>query len=254
MKSLYATGILSLVLLSGGCAGGQGAVPSASQPLTSVVLSGAHGANRDACAVISTSQDFNGTPISKGSWILFSSELSVRGTKAPMLLLMRQSLITFTVGRTHYAIEGPNMRLVLTDGHAVHLHFPPFADHWAMTAPYAATGRDFLNGIAYQTTNRLPGNITNATWSAKFYGKGDHEIKWQWGAAVYSKLTNRYGKLEVKALDDAHYPPYNTNRAGTPEAFKEYVTGGATGDGGSNYTGTMSSPVTVTPCTGNPGT
>lgn len=248
MKSLSATGILALVLLSGGCAGGQNAVPAANQTLASFALSGPHGIPRDACAVISTSQNFNGTPISKGSWILFSSQLSVRGSEAPMVLLMRQSLITFSVGQTHYAIEGPNMRLELTDGHAVHLHFPAFGDHWQMTAPYAATGRDFLNGIAYQTTNRLPGNITHATWSAKFYGKAGREIRWRWGAAVYSTLSSRYNKLEVKAVDDAHYPPYNTNRAGTPEAFKQYVTGGGTGDGGNNYTGTMSSPVTVTPC------
>jgi hypothetical protein len=250
MKSLYASGILALVLLSGGCTGGQTAVPSASQPVMPLALLGAQAADKDACAVISTSQDFNETPISKGSWILFSSELSVQGTKAPMLLEMRQSLITFSVGQTHYAIQGPNMRLELNDGHAVRLHFPPFGDRWRLTAPYAATGRDFLNSVAYQTSKQLPGNITHVTWSAKFYGKGGREIKWQWGAAVYSELTSRYGKLEVKALDDAHYPPYNTNRAGTPEAFKEYVTGGATGDGGDNYTGTMSSPVTVTPCLG----
>jgi hypothetical protein len=247
MKSLYASGILSLVLL-GGCAGGQTAVPSASQPLASLALSGTPGAHPGACAAISTSQNFNGTPISKGSWMLFTSELSVRGSKAPIVLEMRQSLITFKVGQTHYAIEGPNMRLELTNGHTVQLHFPAFGDQWKLTAPYAATGRDFLNSIAYQTTNHLPGDITDATWSAKFFGKDGRAIQWQWGAAVYNKLTNRYAKLNVKALDDANYPPFNTNRAGTPEAFKQYVTGGGTGNGGTNYTGTMSSPVSVTPC------
>src|ERR1700683_653344 len=109
MKSLNASGILSLVLLFGGCSGGQSALPSSSQPVTSFTLSATHGANRDTCAAISSSQDFNGTSIAKGSWILFSSELSVRGTKAPIVLEMRQSLITFSVGQTHYAIEGPNM-------------------------------------------------------------------------------------------------------------------------------------------------
>jgi hypothetical protein len=198
--------------------------------------------------VNATSQGFNGTSISKGSWILFSSEFSSVGAKAPMVLEMRQSLVTFSVGQTHYAIEGPNMRLELREGRTVNLRFPPFGDHWQMIAPDAATGRDFLNSIGYETNNRLPGNLTNVTWSAKFYGKDGRAIKWQWGAAVYTKLTNRYGKLGVKALDDANYPPFNTNHAGTPEAFKQYVTGGGTGDGGTNYTGTMSSPVTVTPC------
>jgi hypothetical protein len=250
MKSLYATGILSLVLLFGGCAGGQTALPSASQTLSSLAFSRAHGPHADACAVISSSLNFNGTPISKGSWILFSSVLSEQGTKGPLRLTVRQSLVTFSVGQTHYTIEGPNMDLALNSGTAVRLSFPAYGDHWRMIAPYMATGGDFLNSIAYQTTNHLPGDITHVTWSAKFYGEDDRPIKWRWGAAVYTKLANRYGALKTEPLTDPHYPPYNNDRAGTPEAFKQYVIAGGTGDGGKNYTGSMGSAVTVTPCDG----
>jgi hypothetical protein len=250
MKSLYGTGILSLVLLAGGCAGGQNAVPSASQTLTALALSGAQGRHGDGCPVTSTSVNFNGTPISKGSWLLFSSQLSLRGPQAPIVLEMRQSLITFSVGQTHYAIEGPNMRLELTDGNAVRLQFPPFGDHWKMVAPDTATGWDFLNSIAYQTSNHLPGNITHVSWGAKFYGKDDRPIKWRWGAAVYTKLPNQYRALKTKPLTDSRYAPFNTDPAGTPEAFKQYVVGGGTGDGGKNYTGSMGSAVTFTPCDG----
>jgi hypothetical protein len=88
------------------------------------------------------------------------------------------------------------------------------------------------------------------TWSAKFYGKYDRPIKWRWGAAVYSKLSNHYGALKTEPLTDPRYPPYNADPAGTPEAFKQYVIAGGTGDGGKNYTGSLSSAVTITPCGG----
>ena len=64
------------------------------------------------------------------------------------------------------------MDLALDGGKAVRLSFPAYGDHWRMIAPYSAIGSDFLNNIAYQTPNHLPGSITNVTWSAKFYGQG----------------------------------------------------------------------------------
>src|SRR5262249_5015281 len=39
----------------------------------------------------------------------------------------------------------------------------------------------------------------------------------------------------------------NTDKAGTPEAYKAYVTGGATGGGGNNYTGNPSANTQLTP-------
>src|SRR5439155_361606 len=39
----------------------------------------------------------------------------------------------------------------------------------------------------------------------------------------------------------------NSDHAGTPEAFKPYVIGGARGGGGSNYTGSLSGTVAVAP-------
>ena len=142
------------------------------------------------------------------------------------------------------------MDLALNSGTAVRLSFPPYADHWRMMAPYDAIGSVFLDNIGYQTRNRLPGDITNVTWSAKFYGRNDYPIKWRWGAAVYSKLPGQYAALKTQPLTDPRYPPHNNDPAGTPEAFKHYVIAGGTGDGGKNYTGSMGSAVTVTPCDG----
>jgi hypothetical protein len=244
-------GVLFLTLAFAGCSGG-GSLPqgASSQSISMVAVPVVSALHPDACAATSTSVNFNGTPISKGSWLLFSSVLSEQGTKGALRLAVRQSFVTFSVGQTHYRIEGPNMDLALDSGKSVRLSFPAYGDHWRMIAPYAASGSDFLNSIAYQVANHLPGSITNVTWSAKFYGRDDRPIKWRWGAAVYTKLSNRYGALKTEPLTDPRYPPHNTDRAGTPEAFKQYVIGGGTGDGGKNYTGSMGSAVTVTPCDG----
>jgi hypothetical protein len=252
MKANHALpiGILSLTLAVAGCAG-QGSLPqvaASGQNLSGAAVPVARVRHRNACARVSSSQNFNGTAISKGSWLLFSSVLSERGTTGPFRVAMRQSFVTFSVGKTHYTIEGPDMDLALDSGDTVRLSFPAWGDHWRMSAPYGATGGDFLNSIGYQTRNHLPGNITNVSWSAEFYGSSP--IKWRWGAAVYTRLPNRYGEFKTKPLTDPDYPPNNSDPAGTPEAFKQYVIGGGTGDGGKNYTGSMGPAVTVTPCRG----
>jgi hypothetical protein len=72
-------------------------------------------------------------------------------------------------------------------------------------------------------------------------------VQWKWAAAVYKSFSSNYTALGVKPVDDNN----NTkifDRAGTPENFKSYVTGGATGGGGSNYTGGYSGTATVGPC------
>jgi hypothetical protein len=55
----------------------------------------------------------------------------------------------------------------------------------------------------------------------------------------------------VKPVDDNKASAYkNSDHAGTPESFKAFVTGGARGGGGSNYTGSWSGTDGVTPvCT-----
>jgi len=74
------------------------------------------------------------------------------------------------------------------------------------------------------------------------------------GAAVYDKLSTNYSSLGVKPVDDNKASQYqNSDHAGTPENFKSNamngvtVIGGATGGGGSNYTGGYSGTVTVGP-------
>ena len=63
-------------------------------------------------------------------------------------------------------------------------------------------------------------------------------MNWQWAAAVYTSFSADPSMLGVKPVDDKVHSPYlNSDRAGTPENFKHFVIGGATGGGGANYTG-----------------
>ena len=73
-------------------------------------------------------------------------------------------------------------------------------------------------------------------------------VNWQWAAAAYSSFGTDYNALNVKPVDDNHLSQYqNSDHAGTPEAFKNDVIGGARGGGGSNFTGSLSPTVSVQP-------
>jgi hypothetical protein len=74
-------------------------------------------------------------------------------------------------------------------------------------------------------------------------------------AAVYpaADFSTDYNALGVKPVDDNKASIYqNSDHAGTPENFKcqNCLPGGATGGGGSNFTGSYSGTASVTPATG----
>jgi hypothetical protein len=69
-------------------------------------------------------------------------------------------------------------------------------------------------------------------------------VQWQWAAAVYTTFRSNYNAIGVKPVDDNQASTYkNSDHAGTPEDFAAHVIGGATGGGGSNYTGSYSGTV-----------
>jgi hypothetical protein len=242
---IVSTGLLGLSFLLGGCGGA-----TSSSPIAQGIPPAAHRINPTTCAPTTNTANFNGTPIPPGSWIWFTSVFSVPGYNGPMHLSMQDSTITFTAGSQTYTIDTPGSGSTLSSSSTVNLAAPGSTGVWQLTAPYGTSGNDFLNAVRYYTASGLPGGIKNVTWTAEFFhpvGATAQPIHWQWAAAVYSQF-GLYKNLGVKPLDDNHYPPYNSDHAGTPENFKQYVIGGATGGGGSNYTGSYSGTVTVTPC------
>jgi len=115
------------------------------------------------------------------------------------------------------------------------------------------SGDFFVSGLAFPVpATGLPGGINPVTWSGNLTSDvplPNVKMSWQWAAAVYQTFTTNYNALGIKPVDDSTHSVYkNSDHAGTPENFKKFVVGGARGGGGSNFTGSNSSTVTVGPC------
>lgn len=209
----------------------------------------AQGYYNDCTGAISS--NFNGTAIEGGSYIWFSGVLKVKGVPSGTTeVFVSHSTITFTVNGTTYAVKVPNSTitsspsttLATTDFTLLTPHFLGYG--WDSNLPSSGlAGNDLMTAVAFFVPAAgLPGGIKNVTWSAIFssYTSG-LTVQWQWAAAVYSTFGNNYNSLGVKPVDDNQASVYKTSdHAGTPENFKQYVVGGATGGGGSNFTGSLS--------------
>ncbi len=206
---------------------------------------------------ISTSiaANFNGTAIAAGNTLWFSSVMKVNGlgSSAVTVNFINQT-ISFTAGNTNYTIAVPDSAVTYspTATQATTV-FDPSTNLWTTTVPFSArSGNQFLSAVAYTIpAGGLPGGIQNVRWQGQMWStQSSISINWQWGAAVYHTNVNAngYNAVGVKPIDANNQNPYlNSDHAGTPENDKSYVTGGATGGGGSNYTGGLSSTASVVP-------
>ena len=197
------------------------------------------------------SSNFNGTAIGGGSYIWFSGVLDVKGLPSDTTeVFVSHSTITFIANGTTYAVKvpdstvtlSPSTTLATTDFTLLTPHF--LGDGWDTNLPSSGlAGNDLMTAVRFSVPSAgLPGGIKNVTWSATFssYTSG-LTVQWQWAAAVYSTFTNNYNSVGVKPVDDNQASEYkNSDHAGTPENFRQYVVGGATGGGGSNFTGSLS--------------
>lgn len=201
----------------------------------------------------SATSNFNGTSISSGNYVWFNSVLTLTGT-------IPSSSTTFTVFFTSQTItvtptSGP--AITLTPPNAEVIYSPTASTattaftggEWVTTVPWSSqgTGNQFLSGYAYlvPATPQLSGS--SVSWTGTFSatlssGTGSYNLNWQYGGAVYTSFSTNYNSLGVKPIDANTGSAYlNSDHAGTPENYKSFVTGGAQGGGGSNYTGSYSS-------------
>jgi len=198
----------------------------------------------------STSNSFNGFPINAGNYIWFTSVLKVNG--------LGSTAVTITF--TNQTITSPNFGpLPVPDATVI---FDPAVNFATTTfgaggvsttmVPSNPTlaGNTFFSGLSYQVPANLPGSIRPVTWSGVIsVATPGVKVNWQWAAAVYTNFSTFYNLLGVKPVDANRQNPYlNADHAGTPENFKSFVIGGATGGGASNYTGSLSATRTVGPC------
>jgi len=184
--------------------------------------------------------NFNGTAIKQANWIWFNSVLKPEGTASGGTIKFTNQKVTIVTKKGTTTLSVPNatitFSLLATEGTTTFS-----GGEWITTVPASFTDNVFLAGLAYQLPAELEGGANPVTWEGDFTTSAGVSLKWQWAAAVYTKFSNEYNSLEVKPLHSTTLDKYhNGNQAGTPEAFKGFVTGGARGGGGSNYTGSYS--------------
>ena len=125
---------------------------------------------------------------------------------------------------------------------------------WETAVPLDFDKDVFMGGLSYLLPLSLPGNIRNVRWSADINIDKDVSFTWKWAAAVYTNFAANAG-IPVKPISSKKDNPYlNSDDAGTPQIFKEFVVAGATGKGKNDkdYTGKFSSKGSVA-CPGRGG-
>ncbi len=195
--------------------------------------------------------NFNGTPIAAGNTIWFSSVAKVSGVGAnPVTLSIVIAEIDFSAAGTTYQVPVPNATITFSPtASQATTAYDPGSNTWVMTAPSNPGGNVFLAGVGLPLPSGLPGGVNPVTWTATFQSDtAGLTVNWQWAAAVYTNFSTDYTTVGVKPVDSNQLSIYhNSDHAGTPEAFKSFVVGGARGGGGSNWTGSYSGTGHVAP-------
>jgi hypothetical protein len=195
----------------------------------------------------SIASNFNGTAIKSGSTIWFNSVLSPSGVGAAPVTF---SFTNQTISSSSFTVAVPDAQVTF-DPAATSATTTFTGGMWVTRVPSKGlAGNTFFSGVSYQVPANIPGGVKNVTWSGTITSDTPTaSLQWQWGAAVYTSFGPDYNSDGVKPVDDNKASTYkNSDHAGTPENFKSSVTGGATGGGGSNYTGSASGTVKIGPC------
>jgi hypothetical protein len=165
---------------------------------------------------------------------------------------MTNATLAFTVNGTPYSIAVPNFTLTF-DPSATKAALN-YSGSWNETVSSSIGGNVLVGAVQFPVSVDLPGGIQDVRWTATFTStqQSGLTLQWAWSAAVYSQFNTDYNALGVKPVDSNNASQYsNSDHAGTPENYKSYVTGGAMGGGGSNYTGGLSGTLAVSPCIGS---
>ena len=196
--------------------------------------------------------NFNGTAIRAGDVVWFNAVLKLQGLSSNQArVFVTHASISFTANGTNYNLVVPPSQIAFSS--ATTLATPQFTVlskeigsplGWKTNLQSSGlAGNDFLGALSFSVpASGLPGGIKNVIWQVTFSSDtAGLTVNWQWGAAVYTAFGINYNDLGVKPVDDNKGSQYqNSDHAGTPENFKADVTGGASGGGGSNFTGSYS--------------
>jgi hypothetical protein len=187
----------------------------------------------------SITSNFNGTPIRAGNYIWFTSVLKAHGLPANQVVTIHFTNQSITSSAFNLS---PGDATVIFDPTATMATTTFVGNMPTTTVPSGIGGNTFFSALSYLVPANIPGGLNPVTWSGTITSDTPGvTIQWQWAAAVYTNFSSNYTALGVKPVDDKTLSQYqNSDHAGTPENFKQFVIGGARGGGGSNYTGSYS--------------
>jgi hypothetical protein len=196
--------------------------------------------------------------------VWFNSHFKLQGNVPSTDFTVNVTNQTITFGPSTLTV--PNAVIEFTSSvSCASTSFNTSTNEWETFIPLSyATQADeiFSAGLAYKLPASFPQNVSNVTWNVTFTSTATSlQFQFQYGAANYLSedthgdifpLTGS-GQPDYNAMmiDPVHNAPtcnsYNNgDHAGTPEspAVKNLVTGGGSGGGGSNWTGSWSSTPT----------
>ncbi|MBV8899036.1 MAG: hypothetical protein JOY92_02855, partial [Verrucomicrobia bacterium] len=200
------------------------------------------------CPTSSTQSNFNGTPIPAGDSIWFNANFTASGIPRSGATI---SFSCSTITSSAFSVTVPNAIITFSpSATCATTTFDAATNTWMTTVPTSGSDEIFLSGVALPLPSGVPGSGISPTWSGIFSASVPGiSVQWKWGAAVYTCFTTPnasfYNSLMVKPTHQNACNFNNGDHAGTPEngAFRACVTGGATGGGGSNFTGSWSGTV-----------
>src|SRR6266536_2205643 len=229
---------------------------------SSVGIQSAASTEKACTGLNSIESSFNSAAIAEGNFIWFNSAIHVDGAGTDgATIFLNDSAITFAANGTNYSLAVPAAAITFDPAAtAASTSFDAASNRWATIVPGGFSGRAFLSGLAFPVpAGGLPGGISSVTWSAAFSSDAPGvTAQWGWGAAVYTTFATDYNALAVNPVGEGR-PSHGAMllskgensenvSVGKPASLEAFVTGGAGGDGGSNFTGSYGAVGSVTPC------
>jgi hypothetical protein len=220
-----------------------------------LVVTNADGSNAQDVLVLTTPEDegcvvasqikseFNGTAILAGDCIWFNSHFKLKGVGSNLVTVQ---VTDINVSSSEFDLDLPDALVTFNpSATTATTTFNAVLNRWETTVPSNYTSNVFMSGGFLHLPTGLKGGVKNVYWSATFHivTPVPVSLSWQWSAAAYESAACDvpYADLCVKPVDSNTLSAYhNSDHAGTPECVKSYVTGGARGGGGSNFTGSWS--------------
>ena len=198
---------------------------------------------------------FKGQHVPQGVVLWFNSALRASGLPQGQLvsLCVTNQVITWREGDHTESIQVPDAIVAFKPWETLSHTFYG-QGHWDTSAPPAQAANDtFMSGIAVPLPDGPPKNARNLTWTAQITTNTPGiTVRWDWGAASYSKFSDDYNALGLAVSDivSGTGKHRTVDEAGTPVAFKDFAVSGdddddddCDDDDGSIFTGNRSATI-----------